>query len=302
MSYIEYSSFDPVFFLHHANVDRLFSMFQMLNPDTYVQPQASGYTTFNNKAGQIQDVNTPLTPFRNSSTTFWISAGVKDASTFGYTYPETSNAQSTNFASQQAQLRATINDLYGPQSSSAPGKRAGLGSAGCHTFMANIVAYRNGLQKPYFIHLYLANPAIHNTIHSISADPAYLGSHFVNAAIGHISDQRVSASIPLVKLPGSCHPSVSDSWIKGVIGPETGGSQELNVASSDEMLSFVSEKLRYEITYADGSVIEDKEATKGLVEVSVIHVEMSPGGGMDAFPIWGEARGRVAGTVEHAKQ
>ena len=32
MSYIDYSAFDPIFFLHHAMLDRCFAMWQTLNP------------------------------------------------------------------------------------------------------------------------------------------------------------------------------------------------------------------------------------------------------------------------------
>lgn len=34
MSYIEYSAFDPIFFLHHAMIDRCFAMWQALNPNS----------------------------------------------------------------------------------------------------------------------------------------------------------------------------------------------------------------------------------------------------------------------------
>jgi len=34
MSFTDYSAFDPIFFMHHAMVDRSFALWQILNPDS----------------------------------------------------------------------------------------------------------------------------------------------------------------------------------------------------------------------------------------------------------------------------
>ena len=39
MQVIDVSAFDPVFWLHHAMVDRIFAMWQSIYPDTYMEPQ-----------------------------------------------------------------------------------------------------------------------------------------------------------------------------------------------------------------------------------------------------------------------
>jgi len=45
MSYIDYSAFDPIFWLHHTMLDRCFAMWQILNPDSkhclYISPRVS---------------------------------------------------------------------------------------------------------------------------------------------------------------------------------------------------------------------------------------------------------------------
>lgn len=38
MADLRVAAFDPIFYLHHANVDRLFAMWQALNPDSYITP------------------------------------------------------------------------------------------------------------------------------------------------------------------------------------------------------------------------------------------------------------------------
>lgn len=46
MTYPDYAAFDPIFFLHHAMVDRIFSIWQYLHPDSYVLPQKSTQPSF----------------------------------------------------------------------------------------------------------------------------------------------------------------------------------------------------------------------------------------------------------------
>jgi tyrosinase len=41
MSWLPVAAFDPTFYLHHANVDRLIAMWQALNPDSYIVPTAN---------------------------------------------------------------------------------------------------------------------------------------------------------------------------------------------------------------------------------------------------------------------
>uniref|UniRef100_A0A383VC36 Tyrosinase copper-binding domain-containing protein n=1 Tax=Tetradesmus obliquus TaxID=3088 RepID=A0A383VC36_TETOB len=69
MGYPEVAAFDPIFFLHHANVDRLLALWQVVyddpsNPATWIQPEEEKAGTFTFPDGTNTDENTPLTPFR----------------------------------------------------------------------------------------------------------------------------------------------------------------------------------------------------------------------------------------------
>jgi tyrosinase len=46
MRWPEVSAFDPIFFLHHANMDRLFAMWQVLNPGSYIVPTLNTYGSY----------------------------------------------------------------------------------------------------------------------------------------------------------------------------------------------------------------------------------------------------------------
>jgi tyrosinase len=66
MSYPELSAFDPIFFLHHANVDRLFAMWQVLNPDNYVVPTANTYGSYYELPGFVDSANSSTSLFPRS--------------------------------------------------------------------------------------------------------------------------------------------------------------------------------------------------------------------------------------------
>jgi len=86
-----YTAFDPVFWLHHANVDRYIAIWQAVYPTTWmVRDINSNQGTFTLDAiNTPTDGNTPLTPFHSDNRgAFWTSNMVRNISALGYTYPE----------------------------------------------------------------------------------------------------------------------------------------------------------------------------------------------------------------------
>ncbi|CAG8747602.1 7768_t:CDS:2, partial [Gigaspora rosea] len=95
------AAFDPIFFLHHCNVDRLIAIWQAINPNAWLNESDLNNTTdplkdkklftegtFTQEPRVAIDENTPLTPFRKSENEYWTSKGVRDVVALGYTYPE----------------------------------------------------------------------------------------------------------------------------------------------------------------------------------------------------------------------
>lgn len=58
MAYPEVASFDPIFWLHHAQVDRVFAMWQALNPDSYIEPSVNTFGSYYEPAGYEDSGNT----------------------------------------------------------------------------------------------------------------------------------------------------------------------------------------------------------------------------------------------------
>jgi len=116
MSFIPYSGFDPIFWLHHTNVDRIFAIWQALYPDTWVTPQAATLASYTTSKGEIQDSTTALTPFFASADgIFWTSDTVRDYTKFGYTYPELMAGPNTSTKARSRVIKA-VNRLYGASS------------------------------------------------------------------------------------------------------------------------------------------------------------------------------------------
>lgn len=112
---LEYSAFDPVFWLHHCNVDRLLAIWQAIYPNSWIEPQETEVETATIKSGDILTGETPLKPFhKNAAGDFWTSTTSRDVAAFGYTYPEIQGET-------PASTRQAVNTLYG---SSAAGKIA----------------------------------------------------------------------------------------------------------------------------------------------------------------------------------
>ena len=127
--------FDPIFFLHHANVDRLLSLWAAINPGVWVSAGvAEGDGSFTTRPGISVDqttgmdlsdseihfafigaitVTSALTPFWNGQTTFWSSAAVGDTSKLGYTYPDFNGVDVGNTEATRTAISNLVNEFYG---------------------------------------------------------------------------------------------------------------------------------------------------------------------------------------------
>lgn len=120
MWYINAASFDPIFWMHHAMVDRMLGMWQVLHPNSWYEAH-NGTNTFTISPDMLVDGSTPLMPFfMDMDGTPWTADASRSIGTFCYSYPDLDSSTST------AQVSTTLNNLYGqgclinPSSSPAP--------------------------------------------------------------------------------------------------------------------------------------------------------------------------------------
>ncbi|CAG8757341.1 27225_t:CDS:2, partial [Dentiscutata erythropus] len=89
LSYPDITGFDPLFFFHHVNIDRLFALWQGVFPNSWLPESGVAINgTYTDDLYNNVNENTSLTPFRKSTTDFWNSKDIRDIETLGYTYPE----------------------------------------------------------------------------------------------------------------------------------------------------------------------------------------------------------------------
>ena len=127
MSVVDVAGFDPIFWLHHANVDRLTAIYQAAHTGTYLTP-GPGAATFARIVpgidGPWDDLNTNLYPFRHPNGAYFKTDEIKDASSiwaYNYGYDEVPCSYASRNAEDLAQYtRSSINALYGPRIVSGP--------------------------------------------------------------------------------------------------------------------------------------------------------------------------------------
>lgn len=150
---MDYSAFDPIFWLHHTNADRLFAIWQAIYPDSYVGSIKAPYGTATIKPGDTINANTPLKPFhRDSGGKFWDSAAARYTTTFGYNYPETRNTD-------KAAVKKAVNTLYSGSAGRSLARRTDSAYAkpdGTYTeWIVNIRVAENAACKTFFVHIFL---------------------------------------------------------------------------------------------------------------------------------------------------
>lgn len=119
------AAFDPIFYLHHCNVDRLMALYQAIFPESsagsraIVQPLDAQFGTFTRPQLSNENVDTPLTPFRHTNGGDWTSRDVSSAKSIyqlGYAYPEVPADFASRSDSELADFtRRAVDALYSPQ-------------------------------------------------------------------------------------------------------------------------------------------------------------------------------------------
>ncbi|KAK5127553.1 hypothetical protein LTR85_006893 [Meristemomyces frigidus] len=226
MTYLALAAFDPIFWLHHCNVDRLFAMWQSQYPNSYGGSQPAPHDTWTIASGTTQNADSPLTPFYKDTagTTFWTTNMVKNwNTTFHYTYPEFADSDGS-----QGAIASYINKLYGPSATATAGsskrtvaaepvaapeamptaapelvERQGsplkAENGSLYQYVANIRTPRYALNGSYYVFLFHGSPSTEEPTSWI-LDPSLIGPMGVLAQPNMTSKDLVAAgSVPLTR-------------------------------------------------------------------------------------------------------
>ncbi|KZT70397.1 Di-copper centre-containing protein [Daedalea quercina L-15889] len=115
MSDVPVAGFDAAFFLHHANVDRLLSLWQAINYDVWVTPGDQPGGTYTIKDDGPINVQSDLTPFWLTQSSYWKSTEVRDwAGSLNYSYPDFDGLKGASLPEMRKAILQRVAKLYGP--------------------------------------------------------------------------------------------------------------------------------------------------------------------------------------------
>lgn len=304
MAIVPFSSFDPVFWLHHANVDRIFAMWQVVHPDSWVQPEAAGATTWTTTLGQMLDSQSPLTPFFAADNgTFWNSDMLRDPQALGYTYPELAGFSLSNMTTNlmvQSQVTTAINRLYGGSSPvrlalnskrGMPKVRRSRELGFSYTeprqqsrafppafkimsenrqyreWTANIRVMKQALNGPFFISLSLKTPSLtHIGTMGIFASPSIFASMMKMAP----GAGQIAGTVPLTA-------AFMDRVAEGAI----------NSLEPDDMWAWFQQNIDVEVTKGDGTPVDPK--TVSGLGITIASYQVQAPSNERKLPVWGTA-------------
>jgi tyrosinase len=174
MYYLDISSFDPIFWLHHTNVDRLLAMYQHIVPNTYVANGNTNRPMAQWNQGEAKNSYSPLKPFtKDTRGNYFTSQDVKETRVLGYYYPETSERS-------YSQVASAVTRLYGAGGRSITKRNTNeetgqyLGrplKEGDYHHVLSIIADKYAIEGSYTVHCFIGKPAKNYTSNSTAPYP-----------------------------------------------------------------------------------------------------------------------------------
>ncbi|KAF2234243.1 Di-copper centre-containing protein [Viridothelium virens] len=296
MTYLQYSAFDPVFWLHHAMVDRLFALWQVINPESFIEPAVQWQPTFTYAANTTEDGNSRLTPFHSDTTgDFWTSFASRDVKKFSYTYPELWN-NDTNLSASISDIQAAVNNMYGRSSAasslyskslsrfhseergteaSPTTEEASLANATTSTgarrqYITTIRADKMGLGDSFSVYVFVG-PFNDGDSSGWRSEPNLVGTHGFFANLGGMKTEvplMASGTVPLTS-------ALADKV----------ESDELSGLGVEEVSIYLRQNLSWRVMKADGCVVSSNDVPR--LTVGVVSADVQPAPTMDRFPTWG---------------
>ncbi|KAK4190860.1 putative tyrosinase [Podospora australis] len=269
---INWSAFEPIFMLHHTNVDRLFAMWQTIHyasPITFLNTTSGGQ--FATPKGTVITADSPLKPFFSDTDNlkFHTSNSVANISTFGYSYQDDAPWGNLDAESRADFVRGRVNSLYGGD--------GGNSAERIDEQTANRLGKPDDDLKDYYYYYYTAEISVDRA--QIPLLPATVG--LVVAASGQIVGR-----VPLLAMPceGVVEVSVplADLRLTNNKTLLAGGEYGREVVAA-----VLGEVLGVEIQGADGTQIPVSNVPS--VKVALQAVQYTPRSNTSDFPTFGNS-------------
>ncbi|KAF7545891.1 hypothetical protein G7Z17_g8825 [Cylindrodendrum hubeiense] len=149
----DFSAFDPLFMLHHCQVDRLWAYWQAMRPDEVMfNASYSGGARWSSPGGTTITPQSPLAPFFADADNFHTSESVESIQTFGYTYEGLEYWEKSETQMQQDATRL-INRMYSDDETMA--RRIMRRGDTTTRFFARVKLDVTEVERPCTVNLYL---------------------------------------------------------------------------------------------------------------------------------------------------
>ncbi|KAF2840525.1 Di-copper centre-containing protein [Patellaria atrata CBS 101060] len=253
------AAFDPAFWLHHCNVDRMLALWQALYPSTYVESASQKGPTYTIKKGSSQNANSNLTPFhRDTAGSFFTSANSRGITNFGYTYPELVGATNDT-------LKAKINALYGSTVQGIITKRADGSSTAPRDYVAKVSMPWIGLEGTFSVGLFLGD--FNHDPKAWAKDPNFLGAQTsMSNPYTPDNDVVITNSVVLTQALAKKHQS-----------------GELESLDEETVVAYLAKNLHWEVQ-RQGVIVPKTDVPD--FKVVVQSIEIKPAESASDFPVW----------------
>ncbi|SMQ51746.1 unnamed protein product [Zymoseptoria tritici ST99CH_3D7] len=295
MTFLDYSAFDPIFWLHHTQMDRIFALWQVLHPDSYVEPLVAITQTYTVHIGDTEDANSPLEPFsKDTLGNKFTSNDVRFTTQFGYTYPELAGNASLS------SVRTAINRLYGSnansggplkrrdtttlphdkrfvKAASADDVRASPGmlvNGHLRQYAANIVSQKHALNGSYAVYVFMGDFTDDPCQWALS--PNLAGTH------------AVAANLELKKAPGVSKMVETNPIRVGAALPLTDmllmkvRAGELKSMEMGDVEPYLRENLHWRVSTFDNVEVDLNDVAD--LSITVVSAEVTPPTCESEFP------------------
>ncbi|EPE27541.1 Di-copper centre-containing [Glarea lozoyensis ATCC 20868] len=253
----DYAAFDPLFYLHHGNVDRQIAMWQAIYPNSYLTPANTTSGTWTITVGDVLDENTALTPFtQGDGRTPWTSKAARQIKTFGYSYPDVPDWLFTNPRALAANVTARVNKLYNADGSLGPfgTKIKGRAAPASDTLSWSIAA---------------------KVANSILDEP-----FSVKLTVGDVRVGRLSVLIA----------STTENLEASTFGEFelSAALKDVDVTDVDAVVTKLKGSVKYTVVKADGTTVDGAKA-----ELSVSSQVVTPAKDVTEFPVFAPSNERI---------
>lgn len=286
MAIVPQAAYDPVFWLHHTNVDRIFAIYQAAYPNKWLQQTAEVGSSMWYTSGSVMDSSSGLQPFHESSEgELWTSDDMRDTEIFNYVYDDlyTQGAApliNNLYADQGQDFEAGSNEQGSLSRRTAPGQASNLGE-----YLGNLARPRllSGKSTEYIASIEVDAMSMNGSFTVFIFDGEFneddasdwqceenlIGSHgFFASPTAMESNSKVRAGISITDV-------LFSRTLAGLFDDLTNGG----------VTSYLKEKIDWRVVDSTGCIKEAKDVP-GL-KINVISSEVEIPDDCEKLPSWG---------------